>query len=83
VLSIGTDKPEAVVKRMQEKGDRLADSPLYKKVLVSSSLKRARGPSSTRLALVKLARSRGDAVGKLIDDLGLRRTPERDLLLRV
>src|SRR5207247_9482446 len=71
VLSIGTDKPEAVVKRMQEKGDRLADSPLYKKVIGFKQFETGARAFIDATALVKLARSRGDAGAKLIHDLGL------------
>lgn len=71
VLSFGTDKPEATVKRMQAKGSRLVDSLLYKKVLGFKQFETGARAYIDATALVKIARSRGEAVGKLIDDLGL------------
>jgi hypothetical protein len=71
VVTVGTEKAEAVVKRMAGKGDKLASSPLYAKITGFKDFETGARAFLDVASVVKLAKTRGDDVAKLIDDLGL------------
>lgn len=71
VVTVGTAQPEAVVKSMTGKGEKLTSHPLYKKLAGFRDFETAARGFLDVAGGVKLARTRGADVGKLIDDLGL------------
>jgi hypothetical protein len=71
ILSVGTGQPEAVVKSMTSKGDKLTSHRLYKKLAGFREFETAARGFLDVSGGVKLARTRGADVAKLIDDLGL------------
>jgi hypothetical protein len=71
VVSVGTGQPEAVVKSITGKGNKLTSHSLYKKLAGFREFETAARGFLDVSGGVKLARTRGADVGKLIDDLGL------------
>lgn len=71
VLTLGTEQPEAVIKKLGEKNGRLTGSPLFQKVRGFKQFETAARAYVDVAALVKLARTRDKDVARLIDDLGL------------
>jgi hypothetical protein len=72
VLAVGTDDPEAVIKRMTDKeAPRLTANPLFKKVKGFDQFKTGLRGYLDVAALVKLAKTRGKETAELIDSLGL------------
>src|SRR5208283_1174086 len=71
VVAIGTDKPEAVVKRAHGQTPRLAENSEFKKLQQFKEFETGTRAFVDGAALVKLAKSRGKEVSKIIDDLGL------------
>jgi hypothetical protein len=71
VLAVGSDGPEAVVKRAMGKDSRLASQPLYQRVKSFNQFETAARAFVDFEALVKLSSGRGKEVVKLLEDLGL------------
>jgi len=72
VLTVGTDKPEEVVKRLDSKdAPRLTATALFKRVRGFDKFETAARAFVDTAALVKFAGSRGKDVTKLLADLGL------------
>src|SRR5262249_22990590 len=74
VLIATTEKPEAAVKRMTTKSDRLATNPLYKKVTGFKQFEtgaRAFVDVAGIVQVVKAHKAKGKELGKVIDALGL------------
>src|SRR5438874_3208742 len=71
VLTIGTDKPEAVLERIAAKGTSLGSHPLFQKVQGFKEFETGTRGFVNLTSLVQLARGRGKEVAALIDDLGL------------
>jgi hypothetical protein len=71
VLTIGTDKPEAVLERIAAKGTSLGSHPLFQKVQGFKEFETGTRGFVNLASLVQLARGRGKEIAALIDDLGL------------
>jgi hypothetical protein len=71
VLTIGTDQPDATIKRIVAKGPGLAGQSLFQKVQGFKEFETATRGFIELASLVQLGRSRGKEVAALIDDLGL------------
>jgi hypothetical protein len=71
VLTVGTDAAEAVVKRMTGKEDKLTSNPLYKRIAGFKQFETGARGFLDVTGVVKLAKTRGEDVAKLVDDLGL------------
>ncbi len=71
IVTVGTDHPEAVIKRMTGQEPRLTENPLFKKVQGFDQFETGARAFVDVAAFVKLAKSRGKEVSKLITDLGL------------
>ncbi len=72
VITAGTDTPEAAVKRVADQGQRrLAETALFKKVRDFKEFETGTRAFVDVAALVKVAKTRGKDVAKLLDDLGL------------
>jgi hypothetical protein len=72
IVVAGTEAPEAVLKRMDDKSvPRLAASPLFKKVKGFDQFTTGLRGYADVASLVKLAKTRGKEVAKLLDDMGL------------
>ncbi len=71
VLTIGTDKPEAVLERIAAKGTGLGSHPLFQKVQGFKEFETGTRGFVNLASLVQLARGRGKEIAALIDDLGL------------
>jgi hypothetical protein len=71
VVAVGTDKAEAIVKRMAGKGENLTSNALYKKIAGFRDFETGARAFLDVASVVKLVKTRGDEVAKLIDDLGL------------
>ena len=71
ILTVGTDAPADCVKRSTAKDARLSSNPLYQRVHGFNKYETGGRAFLDVESLVKEAKSRGDDVGKLLDDLGL------------
>jgi hypothetical protein len=71
VLTAGTAAPEAVVKRMSDKNERLTGKPLFKRVKGFDKFETGARAFIDVAGIVKVAKTRGKDVAKLIDQLGL------------
>jgi hypothetical protein len=72
VLTAGTDTPDEAVKRVMDKAQaRLTGNPLFKKVRDFKEFETGTRGFVDVAALMKLARTRGKDVEKLLTDLGL------------
>jgi hypothetical protein len=71
VLAVGTDPPEALVKRTAGGGPRLSENPLFQRVQGFKDFETAARAYVDVAALAKAARARGKEIAKVIDDLGL------------
>ena len=71
VVVLGTDGPEAVVKRADEKTDRLADHPQFKKLQGFKQFETAARGFLDTTSLVKFAKAQGKEASQIVDDLGL------------
>jgi hypothetical protein len=72
VVTAGTDAPEAAVKRVTDRGQpRLAENALFKKIRDFKEFETGTRGFVDAPALLKLARTRGKDVDKLLTDLGL------------
>jgi hypothetical protein len=72
VFTVGTDDAEAVVKRMADKNEkRLTDNPLFKRVQGFKEFETGARAFVDVPTLLKLARTRGKEIDKLLTDLGL------------
>jgi hypothetical protein len=72
MVSAGTEGPEAVLKRMQDKETaKLAGNPLFKKVTGFKEFATGLRGYVDVAALVKMAKTRDKKVAQLLDDLGL------------
>ncbi|HEY7308224.1 MAG TPA: hypothetical protein VH643_02570 [Gemmataceae bacterium] len=72
VVTLGTDKPEAVVKTIAD-GDhaRLTDNLLYKRITAFKKFETNSRAFVDVAAFVKMGAKRGKEVSKLLDDLGV------------
>jgi hypothetical protein len=71
VFVVGTDKPDAVLKRIEAKGNKLTDHPLYRRVAGFKEFETGARAFVDLAGLAKLAKTRGKEIVKLIDELGL------------
>jgi hypothetical protein len=72
MVSVGTDGPEAVLKRIQDKETaRLSANPLFKKITGFKEFTTGLRGYLDVASLVKLAKTRDKKVSQLLDDLGL------------
>jgi hypothetical protein len=71
VLMVGTDHPEAVIKRLHDPRPRLTEAPLFHKLRDFKQFETGARGFVDLAALVHLARGRGKEVSKLISELGL------------
>src|SRR6516225_7046230 len=71
VLVVGTDPPQEAVKRLTAKTPRLTSNPLFSKVQSFNQFETSARAFVDVVALVKIARTRGKEVGRLLEDLGL------------
>jgi hypothetical protein len=72
MVSVGTEGPEVVLKRMQDKETaKLSGNPLFKKVTGFKEFTTGLRGYVDAAALVKLAKTRDKKVSQLLDDLGL------------
>jgi len=72
VVTAGTDAPEAAVKAVTDKGPRrLTEQALFKKVRDFKEFETGTRGFLDVAALVKVAKTRGKDMAKLLDDLGL------------
>src|SRR5206468_2878027 len=72
VFTAGTDAPEAVIKRLADKAQpRLTDHALFKKVQGFKEFETGARAFVDAAGLMKVARTRGKDVEKLLTDLGL------------
>jgi hypothetical protein len=71
VLTLSTDPAEAVIKHMQTKGARLTSNPLFQRVRNFNQFETAARAFVDAAALVKIGRTRGKDMAKLLEDLGL------------
>ncbi len=71
VLVASTESPQLAVKRMTGKGERLTANPLFQKVKGFDKFETGARAFVDVAALVKIAKTRGEEVTKVIDGLGL------------
>jgi hypothetical protein len=71
VLTVGTSGPKSVIKRMTEKSERLTSNPLFQRVKGFDKFETGARAFVDVAGLVKVAKTRGQDVAKLIDQLGL------------
>jgi hypothetical protein len=71
VLSIGTDKAETVLQRLQQPTPRLVDQPLYQKLIRFQEFKTATRGFIDFAALAKVARVSDEKAARILDELGL------------
>lgn len=71
VLAIGTDQPADCLKRVSAKDLRLASNALFQRVRGFNQFETAGRAFIDVEGLIKQAKTRGDDVGKLLNDLGL------------
>lgn len=71
VLTIGTDKPDAMIQRIAANGPGLHQQPLFQQVQGFKQFETGTRGFVELGGLVQLGRSRGKEVAALIDDLGI------------
>jgi hypothetical protein len=71
VLRFGTDKPEALVRAVTGKGDRLPDNDLFKRVSDFKTFRTSARAFVDIAAIVKVARKRSKEAAKMLADLGI------------
>ncbi len=71
VVTVGTMPAQATVERMTGKGEKLTSNRLYKKLAGFKQFETGARAYLDVAAAVKLAKTRGAEVSKLVDDLGL------------
>ncbi len=71
VLTLSSDKPEDVLKRMHQAGARLDSNPLFKRVKSFDKFETSARAFVDVASLAKTASARGKEFDKLIKDLGL------------
>ena len=71
VLTLSSDKPEDMLKRMRQDGPRLDANPLFKRVKGFDKFETSARAFVDVAALTKVASARGKEFEKLIKDLGL------------
>ena len=71
VLTIGTDKPDAIIERIAAKRPGLIGQPLFQQVQGFKEFETGTRGFIELASLVQLGRGRGKEVAALIDDLGL------------
>ncbi len=71
VLTISTDKPEAILERIASKNAGLTSHPLFQKVQGFKEFETGTRGFVDLASLVQFARGRGKEISALIDDLGL------------
>ncbi len=72
VVTVGTEKPEAAVKRMTDaKTPRLTDNPLFKRVSGFKEFEVSARAFVDGSALIAMAKGRNPDVAKVIDELGV------------
>lgn len=71
VLTIGTEKPDAMIQRIAANGPGLHQQPLFQQVQGFKEFETGTRGFVELASLVQLGRSRGKEVAALIDDLGI------------
>jgi len=71
VISVGTDQPDAAIRRMLDATKHLPENPLFKRVQGFNGFETGARAFVDVAALVRIAKSRSKEVSKLITDVGL------------